>query len=169
MARIALQSTSLNAATYQDQSAFLELEFRGGVRYRYLGVPEQVYRELLSAESKGNYFNQHIRNRFTVGVAAAQRLAGGTPGCASEVGPNIRRSVRSGFTSQIAASWERRAARDGNRDFPSSWFVNAAPSGRIYRRAGVLTHDLQVPRNLAGRGEFNALYQVVKCCQTIRP
>lgn len=64
MGRVDLQSTSLNAATYQDQSAFLELEFRGGVRYRYRGVPEKVYQELLSAESKGRYFNQHIRNRF---------------------------------------------------------------------------------------------------------
>jgi hypothetical protein len=65
MARVDLQSTSLNAATYQHQSAFLELEFRSGVSYRYLGVPEPVYQELLSAESKGRYFNQHIRNRFT--------------------------------------------------------------------------------------------------------
>lgn len=65
MARVDLKSTSLNAATYQDQSAFLELEFRSGARYRYIGVPAQVYQELLRAESKGGYFNQHIRNRFT--------------------------------------------------------------------------------------------------------
>ena len=65
MTRVDLQSTSLNAATYQDQSASLELEFRSGAIYCYRGVPEQVYQELLSAESKGRYFNQHIRNRFT--------------------------------------------------------------------------------------------------------
>lgn len=65
MARVELQSTSLNAATYQDQGAVLELEFRSGAIYRYLGVPEPVYQGLLSAESKGRYFNQHIRNRFT--------------------------------------------------------------------------------------------------------
>jgi hypothetical protein len=66
MARVDLQSTSLNAATYrQDQGAFLEVEFRSGAIYRYRGVPEQVYQDLLSAESKGKYFNQHIRNRFT--------------------------------------------------------------------------------------------------------
>ena len=65
MARVDLQSTSLNAATYQDQRGFLELEFRSGAIYRYIGVPEQVYQELLSAESKGRYFNQHIRNRFS--------------------------------------------------------------------------------------------------------
>jgi hypothetical protein len=65
MARVALQSTSLNAATYQEQRAVLELEFGSGAIYRYAGIPEQVYRELLNAESKGRYFNQHIRNRFT--------------------------------------------------------------------------------------------------------
>lgn len=64
MARVDLQSTSLNAAIWQDQDASLELEFRSGAIYRYLGVPDQVYQELLSAESSGRYFNQHIRNRF---------------------------------------------------------------------------------------------------------
>jgi hypothetical protein len=64
MTTVDLQSTLLNAATYRDQSALLELEFGSGVVYRYVGVPEQVYRELVSAESKGRYFNQHIRNRF---------------------------------------------------------------------------------------------------------
>ncbi|MGO9258090.1 MAG: KTSC domain-containing protein [Bryobacteraceae bacterium] len=42
----------------------MDLEFRTGAIYRYLGVPAQVYKELLRAESKGRYFNQHIRNRF---------------------------------------------------------------------------------------------------------
>jgi len=64
MARVDLKSTSLNAATYQDQSACLELEFRSGAIYRYRDVPAQTYQELLRAESKGGYFNQHIRNRF---------------------------------------------------------------------------------------------------------
>jgi len=65
MPRVNRQSTSLNAATYQDQSAHLELEFRSGAIYRYSAVPALVYQELLRAESKGRYFNQHIRNRFT--------------------------------------------------------------------------------------------------------
>jgi KTSC domain len=64
MARVELQSTSLTAATYQEHGAVLELEFRSGAIYRYIGVPEPVYQGLLSAESKGRYFNQHIRNRF---------------------------------------------------------------------------------------------------------
>ena len=64
MPRVDLPSTSLKAATYQDQDALLEVEFPSGAIYRYLGVPEPVYQELLTAESKGRYFNQHIRNRF---------------------------------------------------------------------------------------------------------
>ena len=65
MARVDWKSTSLNAATYQDQSAFLELPFRSGAHYRYIGVPAQVYQELRMVESKGRYFHRHIRNRFT--------------------------------------------------------------------------------------------------------
>jgi hypothetical protein len=64
MARVDLQSHTLKAATYQDRSALLELEFRSGAIYRYRHVPELVFQELLSAESKGRYFNQRIRNRF---------------------------------------------------------------------------------------------------------
>jgi hypothetical protein len=64
MVRVELKSTVMNAATYQDQSGCLELEFRAGAIYRYHAVPTQTYQELLRAESKGRYFNQHIRNRF---------------------------------------------------------------------------------------------------------
>lgn len=64
MQRIELNSTALEAATYQDQLALLELEFRDGAIYRYCEVPAQTYREFLLAESKGAYFHSHIRNRF---------------------------------------------------------------------------------------------------------
>ena len=75
MTRVDLQSTSLNAATYQDQSAFLDLEFRSGAIYRYLEVPPYTYRELLQAESKGRYFNQHIQNRFAYAKIALAHAA----------------------------------------------------------------------------------------------
>ena len=59
-----LNSTSLNAVTYQDQQALLELEFKSGAVYHYLDVPPKIYGALLRAESKGVYFNRYIRNRF---------------------------------------------------------------------------------------------------------
>ena len=63
MRRSELNSTSLKSAAYSSQEAILELEFRSGAIYRFGGVPEAAYRELLRAESKGVYFNHHIRNR----------------------------------------------------------------------------------------------------------
>jgi hypothetical protein len=64
MPRLDLHSTSIRAVAYQEQEALLELEFRSGAVYRYFGVPTQSYQALLRAESKGGYFNSHIRNRF---------------------------------------------------------------------------------------------------------
>lgn len=64
MQRAELSSTSLKGAGYCLQEALLELEFRSGAIYRFGGVPEATYQELLRAESKGVYFNHHIRNRF---------------------------------------------------------------------------------------------------------
>jgi hypothetical protein len=64
MQRIDLDSTALEAATYQEQLALLELEFRSGAIYQYGGVPAQTYQELLLAESKGGYFHSHTRDHF---------------------------------------------------------------------------------------------------------
>jgi hypothetical protein len=50
--------------------AILELEFRSGAIYRYFAVPPAVVEGLIAAESKGAYFNRHIRNHFRY-----QRLA----------------------------------------------------------------------------------------------
>jgi len=65
MPRIELNSTGLQAATYQEQLALLELEFRSGAIYRYFGVSGRTYQELLLAKSKGTYFHCHIRDRFS--------------------------------------------------------------------------------------------------------
>jgi hypothetical protein len=62
--RTELNSKCLKAAAYCFQKALLELEFRSGAVYRFAGVPETTYGELLRAESKGGYFHHHIRNRF---------------------------------------------------------------------------------------------------------
>jgi hypothetical protein len=64
MLRIELDSTSLYTVGYLARQALLELEFKSGAIYRYLAVPATTYRGLLGAESKGAYFNCHIRNRF---------------------------------------------------------------------------------------------------------
>jgi KTSC domain len=64
MPSAACDSTLLKAAAYHAQFAVLELTFHSGAVYRYFGVPPQIYNQLLRAQSKGRYFNSHIRNRF---------------------------------------------------------------------------------------------------------
>lgn len=42
----------------------LEIEFESGRVYQYFNVPEDIYHAMLDSESKGKYFNQHIRGKF---------------------------------------------------------------------------------------------------------
>jgi hypothetical protein len=64
MKRTPVDSSVLASAGYDQVAAVLELEFISGSVYRYAEVPERVYRELLAAESKGEYFREHIEDRY---------------------------------------------------------------------------------------------------------
>jgi hypothetical protein len=64
MQRVTVESTTLGSAGHDDQAAVLELQFRNGTVYQYSLVPQQVYRDLLQAESKGRFFNHNIRGKF---------------------------------------------------------------------------------------------------------
>ena len=54
----------ITSSAYDDGKHILYLRFRRGEVYRYFEFPEQQYRELLDAESRGRYFLSHIRNQF---------------------------------------------------------------------------------------------------------
>ena len=74
MQRITVESTTLATLAYDAPQRQLELEFRNGAVYRYSDVPEGTYQELRLADSKGQYFNRHIRGRFpTRSVSSAPR------------------------------------------------------------------------------------------------
>lgn len=64
MRRVPLESSVLASALYFPRKQVLELEFRSGAVYRYLGFPPQQYGELLAADSKGSYFSHYVRDRF---------------------------------------------------------------------------------------------------------
>ncbi len=49
---------------YDDKTQTLRVVFNNGSVYKYLDVPEKVYRELMSAPSVGQYFNSHIREKY---------------------------------------------------------------------------------------------------------
>ena len=58
------ESKLLAASAYDEGKHILYLRFRSGEVYRYFGFPEDQYRELRDAESRGRYFLSHIRNQF---------------------------------------------------------------------------------------------------------
>jgi KTSC domain len=55
--RVRLGSAAIAAVRYDEKKRALDVEFREGDTYRYMHVPEFVYRELLKAESAGAYWN----------------------------------------------------------------------------------------------------------------
>ena len=62
--RVAVKSTTLATAEYDEARELLRLEFCSQVVYLYFDVPPTVFQALLCAPSKGRYFNQTIRGRF---------------------------------------------------------------------------------------------------------
>lgn len=64
MQRVLVESATLGSAGHDARSAVLELQFRSGAVYQSFFVPPSVYRDLLSARSKGAYFNQSIRGKY---------------------------------------------------------------------------------------------------------
>lgn len=59
-----VESTALATVGYDEARELLQLVFRGRGNYYYFGVPAAMHQALLSAPSKGGYFNQAIRGRF---------------------------------------------------------------------------------------------------------
>lgn len=61
MRRIPVESSAVVSAGYDDKGRFLEVEFAGGRVYRYLGVPPEIYREFMRAESCGDFVDAKVK------------------------------------------------------------------------------------------------------------
>ncbi len=61
MERVPVTSTTMSSIGYDQEARTLEIEFVGGEIYQYFEVPEEIYQGLLSAESKGRYFNLVVK------------------------------------------------------------------------------------------------------------
>lgn len=57
-------STAISSVGYSKRLHALEIEFRNGAIYRYLDVPISVYQDLMAAESKARFYDQHVRGRY---------------------------------------------------------------------------------------------------------
>lgn len=65
MKRISVHSSNLASVGYDPILRDLEIAFHSGGIYQYSGVPESIYQGLLSASSKGTYFNSYIKDRYS--------------------------------------------------------------------------------------------------------
>lgn len=60
-----VNSSNIAFADYDPGSQRLEITFHNGRKYAYIDVPEDTYVLLLSADSRGRYFHQHIRDNYS--------------------------------------------------------------------------------------------------------
>ena len=64
IARQQVHSHALTAVGYSKRLHALEVEFVSGAVYRYTNVPPEIYRDLLGAPSKAQFYDANIRGRF---------------------------------------------------------------------------------------------------------
>jgi hypothetical protein len=55
-----VESSMIHAVGYDSKKRVLEVVFNSGRTYCYEGVPPKVYKELMAAESKGQYMRDEI-------------------------------------------------------------------------------------------------------------
>ena len=60
-----VSSVAIDRIAYDDASAYLDVWFDSGHRYRYLGVPRETFEQLRAAGSVGQFFNRMIRREYT--------------------------------------------------------------------------------------------------------
>ena len=67
MNRIRVVSANVHSVGYDAGAGTLEVEFTSGSVYQYFDVPESEYEGLMSAGSKGRYFNRNIKDCYAYG------------------------------------------------------------------------------------------------------
>jgi hypothetical protein len=59
-----VQLSMMTFVDYDEDAAELDITFTSGKTYRYLNVPLEIHVDLLDAESRGEYFNDNIKDAF---------------------------------------------------------------------------------------------------------
>lgn len=65
MKRIAVISKVLKSVGYDKATGILEVEFKNGGLYEYSDVSPDEYAGLMLAPSKGTYFGEQIRDKYS--------------------------------------------------------------------------------------------------------
>lgn len=62
--RSPVASSAIDSVGYDETEGVLEIEFAHGGVYQYFDVPERVYRELLTARSRGRFYHDNVRGQY---------------------------------------------------------------------------------------------------------
>lgn len=62
--RLSPESSNIMLAEYDKENKTLVIEFKGGSRYRYKDVPEEVWIAYKGAESVGKFFYKYIKDKY---------------------------------------------------------------------------------------------------------
>jgi hypothetical protein len=60
----AVASSAILRIEYNEFTRELNVTFMSGNTYTYYGVPKDVYERFLHASSKGQFFNDYIKDRY---------------------------------------------------------------------------------------------------------
>lgn len=64
MHRVPVSSSNLQSVGYDAATKTLEIRFDSGGIYQYLNVPPSTHQGLMSAASKGTFFDAWIKHRY---------------------------------------------------------------------------------------------------------
>jgi hypothetical protein len=59
-----VRSSAVRSVRFDHDARTLDITFVSGKTYRYLDVPLEIYIDFIDAESKGDYFNNNIKDAF---------------------------------------------------------------------------------------------------------
>lgn len=64
MNMIQVSSSAISAVGYDPTTMHMKIRFTQGNTYDFCDVPAHVFNGLINAASKGNYYNDYIRDRY---------------------------------------------------------------------------------------------------------
>lgn len=59
-----VDSSAILEVGYEESTQQMKIKFKQGKVYDFCQVPKHVFQELLESNSKGTYYNKHIRDNY---------------------------------------------------------------------------------------------------------
>jgi len=63
MNMIPVSSSNIHSIGYDNSNLYVR--FNSGATYRYINVPENLYKNLMNASSKGSYLDSYIKGAYS--------------------------------------------------------------------------------------------------------